>query len=235
VYENRAIFYEPEHQSNPWYAYLAPGLGHIKEVQTDVPDGNTNTQVLRAVGAKSVSLFPLKTGMRLIYDASNSLDNKWQMTMLVQEQVTFGGHTYFRVLQNNYYYPGHKRELYFRSSTNQAWISYDGVTEHLAFQAAGPGTYWTYPDPWEPGTDYAKIASIEPINVLGGFFLAYRHDGGFPSAPLLVLWTDYVVPGLGIVRRSDSDMMDYAPPLIFTLKSITQGSASPAVDLLLMD
>ena len=44
--------------------------------------------------------FNLKTGLRLTYDASDKLGNKWQMTMQVQGQVTFGGHTYFRVPKN---------------------------------------------------------------------------------------------------------------------------------------
>jgi len=122
-----------------------------------------------------------------------------------------------------------------RCSANQAWISYDGVTEHLAFQAAGPGTSWNYPDPWETGTDYINIASIEPINVMGGSFLAYRHDGGFVLGGD-VYWVDYVVPGAGIVKREDSDMPDTAsPPLTFILTRITQGNATPAVNLLLLD
>ena len=82
-----------------------------------------------------------------------------------------------------------------RCSANQAWISYDGVTEHLAFQAAGPGTSWNYPDPWETGTDYINIASIEPINVMGGSFLAYRHDGTFTGeGGMGGSWVDYIVP-----------------------------------------
>ena len=132
--------------------------------------------------------------------------------------------------------PGKTGSLYLRCSANQAWISYDGVSEHLAFQAAGPGTYWTYADPWEEGTDYTNIASIDPFNVMGASVLAYRHDGGFAALPG-VYWVDYVVPGLGIVRREDSDFSDPSgrAPLIFTLASVTQGSASPAVNLLLLD
>jgi hypothetical protein len=237
AYENRSIFNQvnPPHQSNPRYDYLTPGPGLIKEIDKDVdPARVQRTLVLKAAGSAPVSLFPLKTGLRLIYDASDKLGNKWQMTMVVQEQVTFGGNTYFRVRQNNYYNPGQNRELYLRSSADQAWISYDGVTEHLAFQAAGPGTSWNYPDPWEPATDYATIASIGPINVLGGTFLAYRHDGGFVPWPG-VYWADYVVPGVGIVRREDSDFSDPSgrAPLIFILTKITQGSATPGILLLL--
>ena len=115
AYENRFIYNEvsPPHQSNPWYAYLAPGPGLIREISWDVDPGRSQrTLILKAVGIDPVSLFPLKTGLRLIYDASDKLGNKWQMTMLVLEQVTFGGHSYFRVRQNNYYSPGQNRELY---------------------------------------------------------------------------------------------------------------------------
>jgi hypothetical protein len=237
AYQNKFIYNEPPRQFPPWYAYIVPGPGVIKDVDTDVdPARVQRTLVLNSFGSDPVALFRLKTGLRLIYDASDKLGNKWQMTMLVQEQVTFGGNTYFRVLQKNYYSPGQNRELYLRCSANQAWISYDGVTEHLAFQAAGPGTYWTYPDPWEEGTDYTNIASIGPINVIGASVLAYRHDGGFAAWPG-VYWVDYVVPGLGIVRKEDSDFSDPSgrAPLIFILNSITQGSATPAVNLLLLD
>jgi hypothetical protein len=237
AYENKFTYNEPSHQSAPWYAYLLPGPGLIKEFTTDVDPGRVQrTLVINSYGNDPVSLFQLKTGLRLIYDASDKLGNKWQMTMLVQEQVTFGGHTYFRVRQNNYYSPGRNREFYLRCSANQAWISYDGVTEHLAFQAAGPGTSWSYPDPWEPGTDYMNIASIEPIKVMGGSFLAYRHEGGFALGGD-VYWVDYVVPGTAIVKIEDSDFSDQSgrAPLIFILTEKTQGSATPAVNLLLLD
>jgi hypothetical protein len=237
AYENKFIYNESSHPFPPWYAYLVPGPGVIKDVDTDVdPARGQRTLVLNSAGSDPVSLFKLKTGLRLIYDASDKLGKKWQMTWLVQEQVTFGGHTYFRIRQNNYSSSiggDGDWEFYLRSSTNQAWISYDGVTEHLAYQAASPGTNWNYPDPWDPGTDYINIASIGPINVIGGSLLAYRHNGAYTEGGT---WIDYVVPGLGIARREDSDLPGPArAPLIFTLTKLIQGSATPAVNMLLLD
>jgi hypothetical protein len=158
------------------------------------------------------------------------------MVWQVQEQVTFGDNTYFRIRQKNYSSSSGGDgdwEFYLRCSANQAWISYDGITEHLAFQAAGPGTSWNYADPWDPGTDYITIASLGPINVMGGSVLAYRHDGTYTEGGS---WVDYLVPGLGIARREDSDLPGPSrAPLIYTLTKITQGSVSPAVNLLLLD
>ena len=101
----------PAHQYNPWYAYLAPGLGLIKEVQYRCrPSAEHHTAPRSSIqtGIDGGLPVPHENGMRLIYNASDKLGNKWQMTMRMQEQVTFGGHTYFRVRQNNYYGPGAK-------------------------------------------------------------------------------------------------------------------------------
>ena len=77
-----------------------------------IPPGSRRTLVLNSVGSDPVSLFNLKTGLRLTYDASDKLGNKWQMTMLVQEQVTFGGHTYFRVPPERLLWPRAKPGVY---------------------------------------------------------------------------------------------------------------------------
>ena len=233
AYQDKGTFTDPVHQYNPWYAYLAPGLGLIKEVQTNVPsESTTQTQVLTQTGTMGVSLFPMMTGYTWTYNARDKLGNKWQMTMRMQEQVTFGGHTYFRVRQNNYYGPGQNQEFYLRCSANQAWISYDGVTEYLAFQVARQGTQWTYPDPRYPGTDYIFLDYVGPINVLGGSFLAYPHDGTFVGkGGENGFWIDYIVPAVGLARRDDYNLPDPdRAPLIFELVKMEQvGSANPGV------
>jgi hypothetical protein len=233
AYQDKGTFNDPVKQYNPWYAYLAPGLGLIKEVQTNVPsESTTMTQVLSQTGTMGVSLFPMMTGYTWTYNGRDKLGNTWQMQMQTLGQVSFGGNTYFRMRQINYYPFGEnpKREFYMRCSANQAWISYDGMTEYLAFQVARQGTQWNYPDPWDRGTDYIFIDFIEPINVLGGSLLAYPHDGTFVGeGGKNGFWIDYIVPAVGLVRRDDYNLPgpDRAP-LIFELVKMEQvGSANP--------
>jgi len=233
TYQNKLTSYDPYHQYNPCYAYLAPGLGLIKEEQTNVPsESTTQTQVLSQTGTMGVSLFPMMTGYTWTYNGRDKLKNTWQMQMQTLEQVSFGGKTYFRMRLINYYPFGEnpKREFYMRCSANQAWISYDGVTEYLAFQIARQGTQWNYPDPWDPGTDYIFIDFVGPINVLGGSFLAYPHDCTFVGeGGKNGYWIDYLVPAVGLVRRDDYVLPgpDRAP-LIFELVKMEQvGSANP--------
>jgi hypothetical protein len=243
AYENKFIYNEvsPPHQSNPWFAYLVPSLGLIKEVQTDIPPGSTTmTQALRTAGAKPVFLFPLRTGMRLIYDASDKTGHKWQMIWQVQEQVTLNdGLTYFHMRQIDYdpIAGGVNEEFYLRSTASQTYgRRLDDNSAHLEWQAAGPGTAWNFPK--TPDTIYKRINSLTPIIVLGGSYLAYVTQlslaSSFPQATSIY---DYVVPGLGPVYMEDyiNDPAGTRAPLIYTLIKITQGGVGPAVDLLLMD
>jgi len=224
--------------TNPsWYAYLYPNLGLVKQVDHWVAAGRDPAILaLRATGTAPVSLFPMKTGMRLIFNVSDAKNNKWQMHMQILEQVSIGGKTYFHGCQTNYDLIGGnlKRDMYFRSTDKELYVS-DGVNEHIHFQAAGPGTSWDFPA--SIGTQYMQITAITPINVLGGSYLAYAHDShyeepGFVSPHFI----DYMVPGLGIAQMVDWWTEDPArAPLTFTLTKITQGGAGPSLNLLLLD
>jgi hypothetical protein len=235
VYENTFTSSEPGAQ--PWLAYLFPDLGLIKQVDHWVAAGRDPVVLaLREAGVTPVLLFPLKTGLRLIYNASDYSSNTWQMHMQILEQVSLGGQTYFHGRQTNYDPIGgdYVRDFYLRSTDREVYVS-DGVNERLEFQAASPGTAWDFPDP--PGTIFKQIADIRPINVLGGSYLAYRHDsyyqeGEIPSPPML----DYMVPGLGIVKMEDYWIEpSERAPLTFTLVKIIEGDANAGARMLLLE
>ena len=189
-------------------------------------------------GSQGVSLMPLKTGNRFTYNARDNLNNTWQMRLEIRGQVTTSnGKTYFRAHQLNYdpIEQDTDRWLYVRCTANELYISFDGVTERLEFQIAGPATPpWNFPDP--PGTIYKQITSIEQVNVLGGSFLAYKHQGQYKETGYnSPLWYDYVVPALGIARTEDSNVDNPSrAPLIFELvKMEERRGALPALMLLL--
>jgi hypothetical protein len=241
AYQNQFTYNESSHPFPPWYAYLVPGPGVIKDVDTDVdPARGQRTLVLNSAGFDPVSLFQLKTGLRLIYDASDKLGNKWQMIWQVQEQVTLNdGLTYFHMRQIDCdpIGGGVNEEFYLRSTASQTYgRRFDDNLAHLEWQAAGPGTAWNFLQ--TPDTVYKRINSITPINVLGGSCLAYvtqlSPDSSFPQAASIY---DYVVPGLGLVYTEDyiNDPAGTRAPLIYTLTKVTQGSVNPALNLLLLD
>jgi len=229
----------PENYDLEW---VVPGLGLVKEEDHWLDSSQANRIPLKSTLARvgSNSLFiPLKSGMRLSYDASDQQSHTWKMTLQVLEQVTLNdGLRYFHMRQLNYDPIGGRvnDEFYVRSTVSQLFArQLDENPAHLEFQAAGPGTAWDYPR--DPGTIYKRISSIQSVNVLGGSYLAYvtdqSPDSGFPIDSLL---SQLIVPGLGPVEMLDWWIADgNRTPLQYLLTGITQGGAGPAVDLLLLN
>jgi hypothetical protein len=94
-----------------------------------------------ATPSQAAPLFPMKTGMTLIYNSSNTSGQTWHMTQQVLEQVTFNNKQYFRVRETNYYpNSGVDFDGYMRC-TDTAAYAYDGATgEFIAFQIGNVGT-----------------------------------------------------------------------------------------------
>ncbi len=219
--------------------YLVPDLGLLKEISTDVDFSRVQrTHSLRETGYMGVSLIPLKTGYRAIYNARDNQGHTWQMRLEIHEQVSLGGQTYFRCRRINYDPIGGDpdEEFYIRSTANQVFI-YRGDAEYMEFQVGGPTTpQWTVPE--GDGDVVKQITAIERVNVLGGSFLAYIHQNtyqepGFTSPN----WYDFIVPGLGIAMMKDYWIDDESrAPLTFELVKMEQGSpALTGMMLLLMD
>ena len=177
----------------------------IKEIDKDVdPARVQRILALKSVGIAPVSLFPLKTGLRLTYNAKDSLGNTWKMTKYVMEQVNIGGETFFRVRTSNFdpfsLWESGDLYSYLRSTENQVLESWDGISAHVSYQANSPGTAWSYPGEGGVGTCENTITSVTPIQVLGGSYLAYVNRAvgvmdGFSGPD----WFYYAVPGLGMV------------------------------------
>lgn len=234
AYVNRAITTEPdETQLPPDDAYLVPNLGLVKEVDQAV-DNPPLTLVLSEIGLDPVSLFPLKSGLRLTYNANDVKGNTWQTTMQVMEQVNLGGQNYFHVRQTNFdpYDPNGGENLsddfYVRSTAGQVF-SYNGAGgEDLLYQAAGPGTTW------EADEKTKVITNISQLEVLGGLYLAYVTQQNEGDSPPMF---EFVVPGKGVVQMIDywTNPADRAP-LTFTLVKVEQAAVgfSQAMNLLLL-
>jgi hypothetical protein len=229
-------YYRPD-----WF-YLFPGPGLIKEVAENVELTRVpRTSVLSGAGYQGVSLFPLKTGLRLTYNARDSLGNTWKMTKHVMEQVTIGGETFFRVRTSNFdpFSPWEEGDMYsyLRSTQNQVFESWDGISDHVSYQVNSPGTTWSYPGEGGVGTCENTITGVTPIQVLGGSYLAYVNQavgvtGGWYGPD----WFYYAVPGLGMVYEDNFRIGgETEARLYYTLASVTQGNAGPAVNLLLLD
>jgi len=233
----RGVEGDPPVYYNPNWFYLVPGLGMIKEVDETVDISRIpRTHALSQTGYQGVSLMPLKTGMRFTYNARDQIGNTWQMRLEILGQVTMNGTTYFRGRQLNYDPIEQKTDqwVYIRCTANELYISFDGVTERLEFQIAGPGTAWNFPE--DPGTMYKQINSIEPVNVLGGSFLAYKHQSQYIEGSFISpYFYDYVVPALGIAKMETYDVDNPSrAPLIFELvKMEERKGALPALMLLL--
>jgi len=238
AYEERMRSVEgPEVYGLPNTFYLVPGHGQVKEVALNVdPSRIPRTHALSQTGYQGVSLMPLKTGNRFTYNARDNLGNTWQMRLEILGQVTMNGTTYFRGRQLNYDPIEQKTDqwVYIRCTANELYISFDGVTERLEFQIAGPGTAWNFPE--DPGTMYKQINSIEPVNVLGGSFLAYKHQSQYIEGSFISpYFYDYVVPALGIARMEDHwvDGPGRAPLIFELVKMEEVKGALPALMLLL--
>jgi hypothetical protein len=235
------IHYNINDSSRFDYEWIVPGLGLVKEEDHWLDPSQSNRIPLNAVLTRmgeNPLFFPLKTGMRLNYDASDNLGNTWKMKIYVLEQVTLDDGLYFHMRQVDYDPLAGDRESHFYVRCNSRELfarKLDETPAHLEYQAAGPGTEWDYDR--DPYTIYKRISSIESVNVLGGSYLAYvtdlSPDGAFPTASLM---SEFIVPGLGPVKMVDYWIAESGrAPLQFLLTSITQGGAGPAVNLLLMD
>jgi hypothetical protein len=221
--------------------WIVPGLGMAKEEDHWVDQSQTAriplNSALARVGSNPLFI-PLKTGMRLTYDASDQQNHTWKMTLHVLEQVTLNdGLTYFHMRQTAYDPIGGDvdSDFYARCDASQMYVrKIDENPAHLEFQAAGPDTAWNYPR--TPYRIYKKITAIQSVNVLGGSYLAYvtneSPDPAFPSASLTSM---LVAPGLGPIEMLDWWVADSnRAPLQFLLAGISQGSGNPAVNLLML-
>jgi hypothetical protein len=223
------------------YEWVVPGLGYVQEEDHWFPhpeqDGRTSFSAVARVGSNPLFI-PMKTGMRLTYDASDHQGNTWKMKIELKEQVTLNdGLTYFHMRQTNYDPIGGDvdRDVYVRCNASQMFArKLDENPAHLEYQAAGPGTAWNYPR--NPYTIYKQITDIQPVNVLGKSYLAYVTNQSPDSAfPIVSLMSEFIVPGLGPVEMLDYWVDDPArAPLQFLLTGVTQGSANPAVNLLFL-
>jgi hypothetical protein len=226
--------------------WVVPGLGFAQEEDHwfPHPEQDGRTSLARLARVESNPLFiPLKTGMRLTYDASDQQNHTWKMRLYVDEQVTLNdGETYFHMRQTDYDPIGGDRnnEFYARCNVSQMYArKLDENPAHLEFQAAGPETAWNFPRDFggTPGTIYKKITAIQPVNVLGKSYLAYvTNQSPDPAFPLTSLMSEFIVPGLGPVEMLDWWVADSSrAPLQYLLTGITQGDASPVLNLLLLE
>jgi hypothetical protein len=225
--------------------WVVPGMGIVKEEDHWLDQSQSAriplTSVLARVGSNPL-FFPLKTGMRLTFNASDNVQptpNTWKMYLEVKEQVTLNdGLKYFHIRQTNYDPLGGdvNNEFYVRCDVSQVFACKLDETPHLEYQAAAPGTTWSFTRPSHP-TIYKRISSIQSVNVLGRSILAYMIDlSPDPTFPMTSLMTEFVAPGLGPVEMLDWWIADpNRAPLQFLLTGVSQGGASPAVSLLLMD
>ncbi len=228
-----------------WYEWVVPGLPGLAQEQDyyiQNPAAAPYFSVLARVGANPL-FFPLKTGMRLTYDASDQPGHTWKMTVQVMEQVTLNdGLTYFHMRQKDYdpIAGDVNKEFYLRCTSSQVYVrKLDENPAHLEYQAAAPGTSWNYPQVVKgtPGTIYKQITGIQTANVLGRSFPAYvTNKSPDPSFPMNLLMSEFIVPGMGPVEMLDWWIADpNRAPLQFLLTGVSQGGAGPAVSLLLMD
>lgn len=223
--------------------WVVPGLGLVKEEDHWLDPSQAARIPLNSVLARAGSnplFFPLKTGMRLIYDAADQQNNTWKMSIEVKEQVTLNGLTYFRMRQVNYDPIGGdvNDEFYVRCNVSQMYArKLDENPAHLEYQAAAPGTNWNFPREFNgiPGTIYKQITGIKEVFVLGRSFLTYvTNQSPDPGFPVNSLMTEMIAPGLGPVEMSDWWNIDPTrAPLKFLLSGVAQGGASPGLLLLL--
>ncbi len=238
VYEDQYISSDP--YSQPWYAYLFPNLGMIKQVDYWVDTGRAPAVLaLRQVGTKPVVLWPMNTGMLLIYNASDALGNHWTMTKQVQGQVNIQGLNYFKVKTNNFDPIGGENGgiTYLRSTDQQVYGSFDASNANLWYQAASPGTTWSYPAEGGVGTMQMTIDPISQQSLQGGSYLAYVNQAtgvqnGTPGPNSSYF---YLVPGVGLTYQDDYRLDGNGTRLYFTLAKIVQAGAGPGISLLLMD
>ena len=152
--------------------WMVPGLGYAQEDDHwfHLPEqaGRTSLSVLARVGANPLFL-PLKTGMRLTYNASDQKGHTWQMHLEVKEQVTLNdGLTYFHMRQVNYDPIGGNvnNEFYARCNLSQMYArKLDENPAHLEYQAAGPGTAWNFPREFN-GTPAQSISKLSALGRL---------------------------------------------------------------------
>jgi hypothetical protein len=222
--------------------WVVPGLGLVKEEDHWLDESQSGRIPLNAALARAGSnplFIPLKTGMRLTYDANDQQSHTWKMKIEVKEQVTLDdGLKYFHMRQTDYDPIGGDgdRDYYVRCDASQMFArKLDENPAHLEYQAAGPGTTWDYDR--DPYMIYKRISGIDSVNVLGGSYLAYVTDQSPDAAfPIASIMSELVVPGLGPVMMKDYWIAESSrAPLQFLLSSITQGGATPAVNLLLGD
>lgn len=221
-----------------YFEWVVPGLGIAKDEDhwvwyTRIPVNG----VLARAGMNP--FLPFKTGMVMEYNSSDNVGHTWHMRLQVLGQVTLGGKQYYHMRQFNYdpYHqnggPNTLTESYIRGE-EKAVYKYNGVGgENILAQAANKLTSWTRPG--NGGTITTQIVDIVQVTVpYGGPLTAYKHqltwtNGSVTSPP----WNEYVVPGISMVKIEDND--DNGRTFSHVLARMRMGSASPAVNLLLLD
>ena len=132
-------------------------MGLIKQINYQVDASRVQAILaLRQIGTDPFLLFPLKSGMRLTYDASDNQNHTWQMTLQVLEQVTIddgvhGPLPFFHMRQVNYDPIGGNvsNDFYGRCTDSQFYVQkFKDQPEptHIEYQAASPGLDMELPD-----------------------------------------------------------------------------------------
>ena len=220
-----------------YFEWLVPGLGIAKdEDHYHLPRIPFNGELARA-GMNP--FLPFKTGMVMEYNSSDNVGHTWHMRLQVLEQATLNNKQYYHIRQLNYdpYRqqggPNTLTDLYIRGDDKAVYL-YNGVEEEITiFKAADKLTSWTRSV--SGGTLTTQIVDIVQVTVpYGGPFTAYQHrntwTNGIVTSPSR---DDYVVPGLTMVKIEDND--GSGRTFTHVLASVRMGSASPAVNLLLLD
>jgi hypothetical protein len=218
---------------NLQFEWVVPGLGWIVK-EEDHWGANT----LAFLGRAGMNpFFPFKTGMVMEYNSSDNGGHTWHMRLQVLEQATLSGKQYYHIRQLNYdpYHlhggPDTLKDFYIRGDDKAVYM-YDGVGgENIVFKAADKLTSWTYPE--NAGTVTAQIVDIVQVTVpYGGPLTAYKHQNTWTNGSVTSpQWTNYVVPGLTMVKIEDND--DNGRTFTHVLANLWMGGANPALILLL--
>jgi hypothetical protein len=164
--------------------------------------------------------FPLNVGDVFIYDVQNSIGETWNMYLWAsgEAKIAINKMTYstFEIMG---YDRGQNITVNLGRSTANEYYHYNGKgEEHLAFQNASVGTFWTYERFGH--TEKRMIEAIEDITLPAGTFTGciktchYEIDD--PANPILYT-CEWIKPGFGMVGSIDY-YTDNAP-VVYVLNS----------------
>lgn len=187
--------------------------------------------------AEAASLFPSEVGVVYEYNKHDSAapQNEWTVRMENLEQVTVGPHQYIKIGEWGYDGPGDYSEYLVRFTDTAAYAP-DGSDESLVLQIGPVGTTWDFPHSLgvDTGKTVKEIISIEPVTVPYGTFddtyvLKNYFDFDDPLKDNSPFWYEYVVPGVGIVKEVDYNLLpgQLYPPHIQELASLERPVVTP--------